>query len=153
MTTVVKSETRGESPRGQVLDASISKVLDIEAKLESTMKELRDVIDSPKSLLIAKNAVLTLLEVEGSADFQTIFLLVKDKKYREGIVDKLESETPNYWDQKWNEAWSKEIEPLYSVAQQVIVRRRSLINFWTKEWNTLPEDEVRRIVTDLSTLI
>jgi hypothetical protein len=125
---------------------------EIEKKLELQMQSLRSAIDSPKTLLIVRNAALTLFEVDGEVTQQAIFLLVTDKDYRKGIVDSLISETPNYWDDSWNAAWTKEIEPLYSNRQQRIARRRSLISFWTKEWDSLPEDQTKLVGEALGAL-
>ncbi len=126
---------------------------EIEKKLESCMQHLRPAVDSPKSLLIVRNAALTMLEVEGKAEVQSVFLLVRDKDYRQSVVDKLAAGTPNYWDEVWNHAWTKEVDPLYSSEQQGIARRRSLISFWRSEWDTLPEDEVSQIVKNLQQLV
>jgi hypothetical protein len=125
---------------------------EIEKQLELRLSELGDEIFSPKALLIVRNATLTLLEVTGAANPEATFLLVADQQYRQGIVNKLVAETPSYWDETWKAAWTKEIEPLYSRLQQRITRRRSLISFWTKEWDTLPPDQVKKVAVTLKAL-
>ena len=132
------------------LGASIPDDAEIEIKLQANLRPLSDRIDTPKTLLIFRNAVLTLLEVGDQVDEQELLLLVLDKEYRQGIVNRLVSSTPDYWDQSWNAAWTKEIEPLYSRMQQRIARRRSLISFWTKEWDSLPAEQVRHAAEALS---
>jgi hypothetical protein len=125
---------------------------EIEKQLELRLSEIGNQIFSPKTLLIVRNATLTLLEVTGDATPEATFLLVADEQYRQGVVDKLVTETPNYWDDAWKAAWTKEMEPLYSRLQQRITRRRSLISFWTKEWDTLPPDQVKKIAATLKAL-
>ena len=129
--------------RTSELRYSIPADAEIEAKLQAHLGALGDKVDSPKTLLILRNSVLMLLEVGDEVDNQSLILLIADREYRKGVVNRLTTNTPNYWDQTWNSSWTKEIEPLYSRAQQRITRRRSLISFWTKEWDTLPPEQVR----------
>ncbi len=125
---------------------------DIERKLEAELSIFADTIDSPRVLLILRNAALTLLEVHGSIGLERMFLLVADSEYRAGIVDHLVTETPKYWDDTWNAAWAKDSEPLYSKRQQAIARRISLITFWIKEWSELPKHEVEHTSKALQAL-
>lgn len=136
--------------RAAELGVSIPDDAEIEKNLQEHLHPLSERIDSPKTLLIFRNAVLTLLEIGEQVDEQELLLLLVDKEYRQGIVDRLGSSTPKYWDQTWNAAWVKEIEPLYSRMQQKIARRRSLISFWTKEWDSLPADQVKHAAEVLS---
>lgn len=131
------------------LGASIPDDAEIEKKLQTNLRRFRDRIDSPKTLLIIRNAVLTLLEVGDEVEDQMLSYLLADKDYRDGVVNRLSSQTPEYWDESWSKAWVKEIEPLYSKAQQRIARRRSLLSFWTKEWDTLPAEQVKHALEAL----
>lgn len=141
MTSEIQSEVE--------VSSTLPEDLEIETKFESSMQRLSTAIDSPKTLLIARNVLLTLLEVEGKVDERLMLFLLKDKEYRQGIVTRLASDTPDFWDEAWKQAWKKQIDPLYSSEQQRIVRRRSLISFWTKEWDTLPKDQVKHVIAAL----
>ncbi len=102
---------------------------------------MQDVIDSPKSLLIVRNAILTLLEVPGERfSREKVGQLLRDDNYRAELVRNLNEQTPEYWSSQWDASWRKDKEPLLSTAQEQITKRGSLIEFWTKEWPTIGED-------------
>ena len=145
-------ENNGTGEQLTRISDSISDDAEIERKLESALSGLRLLVDSPKALLIMRNAALTLLEVHGTVGPERMLLLVADPEFRAGVVNLLVRDTPKYWDETWNAVWHKDAEPLYSVRQQRIARRRSLIAFWTKEWSELPEEEVAHVGRILAAL-
>jgi hypothetical protein len=128
----------------------------IESELQTQLHKISENIDSPKALLIIRNAALTVLELNElklvgqednrSLDLSSLLSLLTNSEYRQRIVERLISTTPNFWDESWDQAWSKDAEPLYSERQQRIVRRRSLISFWTKEWQSLPKEQVEHAI-------
>ncbi len=121
-------------------DRSILSVVD------NVVRAVSNAIDTPRALLIVRDAALTLVEVREEISYERLLLLLADKEYRQGIVTRLVNTTPNYWDSSWNAAWKeKDAEPLYSEQQQRIARRRSLISFWTKEFDTLPTDQLNHV--------
>jgi hypothetical protein len=134
----------------------------IEKELRTQFHKISENIDSPKALLIIRNAALTVLELnelklvgqenKRSLDLSSLLSLLTNSEYRQRIVERLISTTPNFWDESWDQAWSKDAEPLYSERQQRIVRRRSLISFWTKEWQSLPKEQVEHAVQIVDSL-
>lgn len=128
----------------------------IEKELQTQLRMIREKIDSPKALLIIRNAALTLLELNKAGlfeqksaqklDLTLVKALLSDPQFRQTTVERLIATTPNFWDHNWEQAWTKDAEPLYSERQQRIVRRRSLISFWTKEWQALPRDQLEHAV-------
>jgi hypothetical protein len=134
----------------------------MERELRARLRAVRDKIDSPKTLFILKNALLTELELYGAESGSSlkrgcktqysgsgaIFVecLLSDAQFREKVVDMLISTTPDVWDQNWNSVWNKDADPLYSERQQTILRRRSLITFWTNEWKTIPDEQVESAI-------
>jgi hypothetical protein len=134
----------------------------IEKELQDELRKVREEIDSPRALLIIRNAALTLLELSEiktagqlrpcNLDWNSVKSLLSNSQYRQTIVDRLISTSPNFWDENWDHVWSKDAEPLYSEQQQRIVRRRSLISFWTREWQTLPKDQIEHAVLVITSL-
>jgi RNA polymerase-interacting CarD/CdnL/TRCF family regulator len=112
-----------------------------------------DAVDSPKFLLIIRNAVHTLLETPGQ-DFswKSVHELLSDEKFRSNVVSKLKEVTPDLWREEWDKMWKVEEDPLFSKAQQRIVKRQSLIVFWTEEWDTLPTKEKMHVAEVVSML-
>jgi hypothetical protein len=110
-------------------------------KAKECMRLFQDIIDSPKTLLIVRNAILTLLETsEEEVNRDTVGQLLRDNNYRAQVVGKLKDQTPDYWSEQWDVSWHKDKEPLLSAGQERITRRASLIEFWTEEWGTISED-------------
>jgi hypothetical protein len=128
-----------------------------ETRILATDEKLRlvsDIADSPKLSQLLRNTFLALLE-SGDEDitFRNARKYVSDADYRAKCLAELSKETPDYWTEEWDAAYRKEIEPLYSKAQQQIVRRRSLIKFWTKEWiESISEKEKSRLFVFLDNL-
>lgn len=127
----------------------------IEKKLQYQLRPIRDRIDSPRTLLILKNAVLTLLELEvkqgdsnspEKIDGNSLLSLLSNDDFRKVTLAKLASSTPSFWDDNWDRAFAKDAEPLYSERQQRIMRRRSLIVFWTKEWDSIPKEKIEKAI-------
>lgn len=132
----------------QTAAAALTLEEDTDARLRQFMDALADVVDSPKTHLILRNAALTLLELpECTLDLEKIRKLLTDAQVRASVMKELSEETPPYWSEQWNSLWRKDVEPLSSKAQQRIVRRISLLTFWSKEWDEVPA-EVRSHVTD-----
>jgi hypothetical protein len=110
------------------------------------MDSLTDVIDSPLTHLILRNAALTLLEIQGEdLSIRKIYELLTDDRFRSSIVSMLAEITPPYWSEEWSLLWRKDAEPLFSVSQQRIVRLAGLLTFWTKEWGEIPYDIKRHV--------
>jgi hypothetical protein len=134
----------------------------IEKEVQSEFRRISESVDSPKALLIIRNALLTALELNElelpeqgnnqTLDLSALWSLLTNSEYRQRIVERLISTTPNFWDESWDQAWSKDAEPLYSERQQRIVRRRSLISFWTKEWQSLPKEQVEHAIQVVDSL-
>ncbi|HZW56613.1 MAG TPA: hypothetical protein VFF30_10015 [Nitrososphaerales archaeon] len=124
----------------------------IVSQLQET-EGLGGLIDSPRTLLVMRNAIQILSEADENVDIERIFLVIADREYRRGIIGKIEAGTPNYWDESWNAEWRKDADPLYSNSQQRIARRRGLVHFWTKEWDTFPEDYVKSVARSLQALV
>jgi hypothetical protein len=153
---VIEAQEGEDASQSRVVSVFLSSST-IEKDLNARLRNLRNYIDSPKSLLILKNAFLTELEVYGTqplqkksaksvCDAKFVVCMLSDVAFREKIVDMLISTTPAIWDESWNHSWSKDAEPIYTEKQQRILRRRSLINFWTKELDSLPAEQVRHAI-------
>lgn len=135
----------------------------LERELRFQLRKIRERIDSPKTLLILRNATLTLLELNDAKLFKegkmprldaaSLVSLLSDSEFREMILGRLVSTTPDYWDENWNHAWTKDADPLYSERQQRIMTRRSLISFWRNEWSTLPSEQVEQAMQVAKSLV
>jgi len=109
-------------------------------ELENNLAQIRDAIDSPKTLLIMRNAVLTLLETPNQPfNWKAVHALLTQDDFRADIVNKLKQVTPKFWREEWDSLWKVDEDPLFSMAHQRIVRRYSLIVYWTEEWSHTPE--------------
>ncbi len=117
------------------------------------LEVIKAAVDSPKFLLIIRNAVHTLLETPNQ-DFswKAVYALLTDDKFRANVIDKLKEVTPEFWRDEWDKLWKVEEDPLFSKAQQRIVKRRSLIIFWTDEWSTLHKKEKMHVSEAVSRL-
>lgn len=112
-----------------------------------------DAVDSPKFLLIIRNAVHTLLETpDQDFSWKAVHDLLTDEKFRSNVVGKLKEVTPKFWRDEWDKLWEINEDPLFSKAQQRIVKRQSLIVFWTEEWDTLPKKEKVHVAEVVSIL-
>ncbi len=119
----------------------------------SHLEVVKDAVDSPKFLLIIRNAVHTLLETPNQ-DFtwKAVYALLTDEKFRANIIDRLKGATPKFWRDEWDNLWKVDEDPLFSKAQQRIVKRQSLVVFWTEEWDTLPKKEKMHVADTVSML-
>lgn len=132
----------------QAASVALALERDIDTRLRQFMEALANIVDSPKALLILRNAALTLLELpEHTLDVEKVCELLTDDQVRAGVIKKLSEETPPYWSEQWNSLWEKDVDPLLSESQQRIVRRISLVTFWSKEWDGIPA-EVRSHVAE-----
>jgi hypothetical protein len=126
---------------------------DTGSRLHSIMTSLEDLVDSPKALLVLRNATLTLLEAGEEFTYSKLYYLLSYDEYRKTVTNRLRQATPGTWSAGWNGAWQKDAEPLLSVAQEKMVRRNGLITFWSTEWMSIPEDlkaHVLRVVSALT---
>lgn len=132
--------------RGITKAPELRQEAELNRRLSTIMDSLTDVIDSPQTHLILRNAALTLLEIQGE-DFsiRKIYELLTDDRFRSSIVSMLAKMTPPYWSEEWSLLWRKDADPLFSASQQRIVRLTGLLTFWTKEWGEIPYDIKRHV--------
>jgi len=111
-------------------------------ELENHLAPIKDVIDTPRTLLIMRNAILTLLETPDQPfSWKSVHALLTQDEFRADVVNKLEGATPKFWREDWDSLWKVDEDPLFSKAQQRIVIRQSLIVYWTQEWSHTPKEE------------
>ena len=109
-------------------------------ELENNLGLIWDDIESPRTLWIMRNAILTILETpDQSFSWKAVHALLTQDDFRTDIVNKLKQVTPKFWREEWDFLWKVDEDPLFSKAQQRIVRRNSLIVFWTEEWSDTPK--------------
>ncbi len=133
--------------------SSILAEADLAKKLSRAMHSMQELIDSPKTHFILRNTALTLLELpDHSFDLERAYLLLTNNSAREKIVRELLENTPEIWSETWNSLRLKETDPLYTAAQQHCVTRVQLARFWTKEWETIPEETRVHVANLLATL-
>lgn len=149
--TTVATSRDGDS--GVVVAADIEK---INQTLAQDVDFLCNIVDSPQTLQILRNTLLLALfaseKGNDTTDINsrsvTCAVLLSDDLFRTDTINALNKDTAAIWSDEWNSAWRKDAEPLYSRTQQYMSMRASLITFWTREWNTIPE-ETRRHVAKL----
>jgi hypothetical protein len=120
----------------QIAQSSIS----LSHQLKEHMRSFQDIVASPKSLLIVRSAILTLLEAREEVSRDKVGQLLRDESYRAEALRKVKEQTPEYWSEQWNSSWRNDKEPLLSATQEQITRRAGLLEFWNKEWETISED-------------
>jgi hypothetical protein len=111
-------------------------------ELENNLGLIWGDIESPRTLWIMRNAILTILETpDQSFSWKAVHALLTQDDFCTDIVNKLKQVTPKFWREEWDSLWKVDEDPLFSKAQQRIVRRYSLIVFWTEEWSETPKKE------------
>ena len=134
-------EKHGREQVAQTSQALLLSSVQLSNKAKEYMRSFHYLIDSPKFLLIVRNATLTLLEIsEQEISRDKIGQFLRDDNYRAEVVGMLREQTPAYWSEQWDASWHKDREPLLSAVQERITRRASLLEFWTTEWRTISED-------------
>lgn len=119
---------------------------ELTTKSRECMNLLNSIIDCPFTQMILKNSVHLLLELpEHRFDVKSMHQLLTDEKTRSISINTLLQETPSYWTEEWNSLWKKDVAPLLSLGQQRIAKRISLINFWDKEYATIPVEDRNRV--------
>jgi len=114
---------------------------------------VRNAVDSPSLLLIMRNAILTLLETPNqSFNWKAIHALLTDDEFRGRVVNKLKQATPTFWIEGWDELCKIDENPVSSKAQPRIVKRHSLIVYWTEEWKAIPKNERNRAAQIIESL-
>lgn len=108
--------------------------------LQSNMQKLEFCIDCPSTRMILKNAISALLELDLKFEEPEILCFLRDRDFREAILNEIKNETPSYAGEEWRASWKKEHAPLYSSAHQRILRRQGTLSFWNSEWNLIPEE-------------
>jgi hypothetical protein len=138
--------TKAPELRQELPIISLPREAELNRELSTAMDSLIDAIDSPRTHLILRNAVLTLLELPGE-DFsiRKVYELLTDDRFRSSVISRLGETTPPCWSEEWSLLWRKDADPLLSISQQRIVRLTGLLTFWTKEWGEIQYDIKRHI--------
>ncbi len=99
-------------------------------------------INSPRLMSIMRNAILTLLETPNQAfSWKAVRTLLTDDEFRGSVVKRLKQVTPTFWLEGWNDLCKESENPSLSRGQPRIVKRHSLIVYWTEEWDAVPQKE------------
>ncbi len=120
--------------------------------LRKCLSLLQDVIDFPQEQLIVRSAILTLLELpDQTCSIEKIHALLTQPETRDAAIEKLKDTTPQYWSSEWDLflKQKKDADPLLSLQQQRVSSRIRLINFWTREWDSIPSEIRDHVASEL----
>lgn len=136
--------------KGRVNSVSLERISEtLEQEAKRTLALVSDSIDSPKVFYALRNAVLTLLQIPDQPfNWGNVYTLFTQDAYRASIIKRLKELTPAFWSEQWDSLWTVEVDPLFAMRQQYIVRRQSLIVYWSEEWEQIPE-EVKTHAVDI----